>query len=131
MERIGIQLFRPIKPMLAQAAESVSEALERLETAAFEFKLDGARVQAHKRQEVVRIFTRRLNDVTNAVPEIVEMVRALPAEEMILDGETLALRSDGSPQPFQTRCEGSGAGSMSRRCAKNCLSRHFSSTVCT
>ena len=102
LERIGIQLFRPIKPMLAQAAESVSEALERLETAAFEFKLDGARVQAHKRQEVVRIFTRRLNDVTNAVPEIVEMVRALPAEEMILDGETLALRSDGSPQPFQT-----------------------------
>ncbi len=102
LERIGIQLFRPIKPMLAQSAESVSEALERLETAAFEFKLDGARVQAHKQGEDVRIFTRRLNDVTDAVPEIGEMVRALAAEEIILDGETLALRSDGSPQPFQT-----------------------------
>lgn len=101
LERIGIQLFRPIKPMLAQTAESVSEALERLETAAFEFKLDGARVQAHKRGEDVRLFTRRLNDVTPAVPEIVERVRALAAEEIILDGETLALRSDGSPQPFQ------------------------------
>ena len=102
LERIGIQLFRSIKPMLAQTAESVSEALEHLATAAFEFKLDGARVQAHKRGEDVRIFTRRLNDVTDAVPEIVEMLRALPAEEIILDGETLALRSDGSPLPFQT-----------------------------
>ena len=102
LERIGIQLFRPIKPMLAQTAESVSEALEHLATAAFEFKLDGARVQAHKRGEDVRIFTRRLNDVTDAVPEIVEMLRALSAEEIILDGETLALHSDGSPLPFQT-----------------------------
>jgi DNA ligase-1 len=102
LEHIGVQLFRPIKPMLAQTAESVAEALERLGTAAFEFKLDGARVQVHKREEDVRVFTRRLNDVTAAVPEIVETVQALPVEEIILDGETLALRPDGKPEPFQT-----------------------------
>ncbi len=99
---LGIRLFRPVQPMLAQAAEDVDEALGHLERAAFEPKLDGARIQLHKAGDDVRIFTRRLNDVTAALPEIVEAARNLPAREIILDGEAIALRPDGSPLPFQT-----------------------------
>ena len=97
----SLELFSPIRPMLAQTAEGVGDALGRLESAAFEFKLDGARIQVHKGGGDVRVFTRRLNDVTAAVPEIVEVVRELPARELILDGEVLALRADGKPHPFQ------------------------------
>jgi DNA ligase-1 len=96
-----LKLFQPLQPMLAQTAESTGEALERLEQAAFEYKLDGARVQVHKAGDEVRVYSRLLNDVTVAVPELVEAVRALPAVEAILDGEVVALRPDGSPHPFQ------------------------------
>lgn len=97
----GIVLFRPLEPMLAQTAEDVDDALARLGDAAFEYKLDGARVQVHKAGSDVRVFTRRLNDVTASAPELVEAVRALPAGELVLDGEALALRRDGGPYPFQ------------------------------
>ncbi len=99
--RFSIQLFRPVQPMLAVTAEEVGEALDRFEEAELEYKLDGARVQVHRAADDVRVYTRRLNDVTAAVPELVERVRALPAREIILDGETLAFRGDGRPQPFQ------------------------------
>jgi DNA ligase-1 len=79
-----------------------AEALERLGRAAFEFKLDGARIQVHKGGAEVKVYSRRLNEVTAAVPEVVEAVRALPSRELILDGEVIALRSDGSPHAFQT-----------------------------
>jgi DNA ligase-1 len=69
--------------------------------AELEFKLDGARVQVHKAGADVRVYSRRLNDVTVAVPELVEAVRALPTRELILDGEAIALRPDGRPHPFQ------------------------------
>ena len=97
----AIQLFRPIKPMLAQPADDLAGALGTLGRAALEYKLDGARVQAHKAGDEVRVFSRRLNDVTAAVPEIVEAVQGLPVREAILDGEAIALRPDGWPQPFQ------------------------------
>ena len=77
-------------------------ALERAGTAAFEYKLDGARVQVHKAGGTVRVFSRRLNDVTSAVPEVVELVSALPASELVLDGEVIALDADRRPLPFQT-----------------------------
>ena len=96
-----IRLFQPIQPMLAQTAEDVDEALEDLGEAALEFKLDGARVQAHKSGSQVIVFSRALKEVTAAVPEVVEAVRALPAKELILDGEVLSLRPDGRPQTFQ------------------------------
>ena len=96
-----LTLFRPLQPMLAQPAEDIDDALKQLGTAALEWKLDGARVQVHKSAEEVRVFTRSLNEVTPAVPEIVEAVRSLPSEQLILDGETIALRRDGAPQPFQ------------------------------
>ena len=102
LSRFELTLFRPVLPMLATPADDVDAALERLGTAAFELKLDGARVQVHKQGDVVRVFTRRLHEVTNAVPEIVEAVKAFDAEELILDGEAIALRPDGTPHPFQT-----------------------------
>jgi DNA ligase-1 len=99
--RFAVVLFQPLKPMLAQPAESVADALGQLGRAAFEYKLDGARIQAHKAGDEVRVFTRRLNEVTGAVPEVVEAVQALPVRKAILDGEAIALREDGTPQPFQ------------------------------
>ena len=96
-----VQLFRPIQPMLAGSAEDVSEALAELGEAALEFKMDGARVQVHKSDDNVVVYSRSLKDVTAAVPEVVEIVRALPARNLILDGEVLSLQKDGRPQPFQ------------------------------
>ncbi len=101
LSHFSIRLFRPVQPMLAQSAEDVSQALEELGDAALEFKLDGARIQVHKAAGEVHVYSRRLNDVTAAVPDIVELVRALPARELILDGEAIALRPDGAPHPFQ------------------------------
>ena len=97
-----LQLFRPLSPMLAQTATDASDAVAQLGEAAFEWKLDGARIQAHRAGDEVRLYTRALNEVTAAVPEIAAAVRALPAETLVLDGEVLALRADGSPLPFQT-----------------------------
>ena len=102
LSRFAIRLFRPVLPMLADSADDVRDALARLGEAALEFKLDGARIQVHKSGDDVRIYSRRLNEVTGAVPELVEVVRALPARELMLDGEAIALQSGGTPHPFQT-----------------------------
>jgi len=101
LARFSIRPLAPVQPMLAQPADDVAAALSELGTAAFEWKLDGARVQVHKSGGDVRVFTRSLNDVTEAVPELVEAVRVVPVRELILDGEALALTSGGAPQPFQ------------------------------
>jgi DNA ligase 1 len=101
LSRFTIRLMQPLLPMLSQSAESVEDALGQLGTAAFEWKLDGARVQIHKAGEDVRVYTRNLNDVTERVPEIVEIVRGSPRSHLILDGEAIALRPDGSPLSFQ------------------------------
>lgn len=99
--RYHIELFRPLKPMLAQAAETPESALSAFSPAAFEYKLDGVRVQIHKLGEDVRVFTRQLSDVTAAVPEIVDLVRGLAPPSLVLDGEVLSLGPDGAPEPFQ------------------------------
>jgi DNA ligase-1 len=98
-----VELFRPLQPMLAQAADDVTDALARMGEgqAAFEYKLDGARIQVHKAGDEVRVFSRQLNDVTQAVPEVAEAARRLPLRDAILDGEAIALRPDGTPLPFQ------------------------------
>jgi DNA ligase-1 len=101
LTRYAIQLFRPVEPMLASPAANVAEALEWLGEAAFELKLDGARIQVHKARGDVRVFSRGMRDVTAAVPEVVEQIQSLPAQELILDGEVIALREDGRPHPFQ------------------------------
>ncbi len=101
LAQYDVQLFRPVQPMLAQTAEDVEAALHDLGEAALEYKFDGARVQVHRSGDEVRVFTRRLNDVSAAVPEVVEAVRALPVKDLILDGEVLSMTPEGWPQPFQ------------------------------
>jgi DNA ligase-1 len=102
LARFGLEMFRPVQPMLAQTAEDGPDALARLGEAALEYKLDGARVQVHRVGRDVRVFTRQLHDVTAAVPELVEVVLGIPARQVVLDGEALALRAEGTPHPFQT-----------------------------
>lgn len=100
----GFQLepLSPLAPMLAQTAADVAEALEQFSgEVAFEWKMDGARIQVHKVADTVRIYTRSLNEVTAAVPEIAEAVQSLPVREIILDGEAIAFNAAGRPHPFQ------------------------------
>ena len=101
LDTLIIQPFRAVQPMLAGSAPEVADAVMQLGEAQLEYKLDGARIQVHKVGNEVRVYTRNLRDVTTAVPEVVESALALPARELILDGETLAVRPDGAPQPFQ------------------------------
>jgi DNA ligase-1 len=101
LEEFSVRLMQPVLPMLAQPATDAEEALAALGEALLEWKLDGARVQVHKSGEDVRVFTRSLKDVTPAVPEVVSVVRSAAARSLILDGEAIALRPDGKPQPFQ------------------------------
>jgi DNA ligase-1 len=97
-----LEILAPVAPMLAQTAADPAEALAQLGgEVAFEWKMDGARIQAHKSGDAVRIYTRNLNEVGAAIPDIVELVQALPGRELILDGEALAFGDSGRPQPFQ------------------------------
>jgi DNA ligase-1 len=99
---VGLQVGRPVSPMLASTSGSVADAVATIAAeASVEFKLDGARIQVHRRGDDVHVFTRNLADITHRVPEIVSAVRSLPVEAVILDGETLSLDADGGPRPFQ------------------------------
>jgi DNA ligase-1 len=103
VSKLQLQVFQPIKPMLAQTAEDVKEALKQHgDKTAFEYKLDGARVQIHISKETVRIFSRRLTDVTESFPEIVHLARTqIKAGKAILEGEIIAVGERGGPIPFQ------------------------------
>jgi len=101
LSRFSLRLLSPIAPMLASTADDVDAALERLGPAAFEYKLDGARIQVHKAGDDVRVFTRHLQDVTARVPEVVEWARALAVREAVVEGEAIAMRADGRPHAFQ------------------------------
>jgi DNA ligase-1 len=99
---IRLEVGRPLQPMLAQTADSSADAIERLGlSSAAEWKLDGARVQVHRAGSDVQIFTRAGNDVTPALPELVDAVRGFGGGALVLDGEALSIRPDGRPQPFQ------------------------------
>ncbi|MEO7262554.1 MAG: ATP-dependent DNA ligase [Jatrophihabitantaceae bacterium] len=98
----GLRVGHPVSPMLAQTAASTGDALSRLgDTAAFEWKLDGIRVQIHRAEDDIWIFTRGMEDVTGRLPEVVEAVRRMDTTRFVADGEVLALREDGRPAPFQ------------------------------
>jgi DNA ligase 1 len=101
LARYTLELFRPVQPMLADSAPTVRDALSEYGPAVLEWKLDGARIQVHRRGDRVAVFTRNLNDVTGRVPEVVEAMQALPAHELVLDGEVIALNSEGAPLSFQ------------------------------
>ena len=101
LEAVGLEVLRPILPMLASTAPDVAAAVAGLGLASVEWKLDGVRLQVHKRGDAVRIFTRNLNDITDRMPEVVAVIRHLPAEQVVLDGEALTMTEELRPQPFQ------------------------------
>lgn len=101
LAELSVMINHPIKMMLAQLGESIEAALGEIGTAAVEWKYDGARVQIHKDGERVRIFSRRLDNVTASLPEIAQAAKSIRAESAILDGEAVAVGNDGRPQAFQ------------------------------
>jgi DNA ligase 1 len=101
LREFGLQVGRPVLPMLAQSAPDVAEALGRISPAAVEWKLDGVRIQVHRSGDEVAVFTRTLDEITARVPEVVEAALALPVRTAVLDGEVIALRPAGRPRPFQ------------------------------
>ena len=101
LSKYQLEVFRPVQPMLADSASDIPEAFGEGGTFAVEWKLDGARIQVHKQGDRVAVYTRSLNEVTNAVPEVVSAARALPGSDLILDGEVIALAADGRPLSFQ------------------------------
>jgi DNA ligase 1 len=102
LDAFQLELFSPVSPMLAQTAADVGEALAQIAgEVAFEWKMDGARIQVHKVDQEVRIYTRGLNEVTAAIPEVVESVRGFAESTLVLDGEAIAFDASGRPHPFQ------------------------------
>ena len=104
--------------MLAKTAPSLEAALQQVETAAVEWKLDGVRIQVHRDGDDVAVFTRTLDPVGERMPEVVEAVRALPLQTVILDGEAIALRPDGRPRPFQETASRAAEPRQQRRAAR-------------
>ncbi len=97
-----LQVLRPVRPMLAGPSDGIVDALgDPPRTVTVEHKLDGARVQVHRDGDTVRVFTRTLHEVTARLPDLVELVLAMPCRSVVLDGETLTLTEDGRPRPFQ------------------------------
>src|SRR5262249_21753334 len=100
LDEFRLRVGRAVRPMLATPAETLEDALTELGECSIEHKMDGARIQVHRDGAAVWVFTRTLNEITARVPELVRVVRALPCESIVLDGETLALTDDGRPRPF-------------------------------
>jgi DNA ligase-1 len=100
LRSVGFEIFRPILPMLASTAETVADAISGFDQASVEWKLDGIRIQIHRRGDDVRIYTRNLNEITQALPGIVDAVLRLPVQQVVLDGEALWM-GDAGPAAFQ------------------------------
>lgn len=103
LSQLGLEVGRPLKPMLAQSAETVAEALDAIfPPLAFEYKLDGARLQIHKNGDDVKLFSRNLSDISASLPEIAKLVRtAVKSKTAILEGEVVAVDANGRTRPFQ------------------------------
>lgn len=101
LDAVSLQPLRPVQPMLASPGSSVADALTDAGAAQVDWKLDGIRLQAHRRGDDVALFTRNLNEVTDRLPGVVEVVRALPGGDLVLDGEAMGIMDDGSPRRFQ------------------------------
>jgi DNA ligase-1 len=105
LQRFVLEPGRPVRPMLAATAPDVRSAITKVTSTgaevAVDWKLDGIRIQVHRRGDDVLIVTRSLDDITDRLPEVVEEVRGLPASTIVLDGEALALTGAGRPLPFQ------------------------------
>jgi ATP-dependent DNA ligase I len=101
LRTVSLEVGRPIRPMLAASAPTVAAAMDRISPAAVEWKVDGIRVQLHRTADGVKVFSRTLDDITHRVPEIAQAAMSLAVTDAVLDGEAVALRSDGRPHPFQ------------------------------
>jgi DNA ligase-1 len=110
LARFRLEVGRPVGPMLASPATSLEEAIERVGEAAVDWKLDGARIQVHRDGHDVAIYSRSLDDVTARLPSVVAATLAVPAPRVVLDGEAIALRGDGRPEPFQVTSSRIAAG---------------------
>ena len=101
LKKLTITPGKPIKPMLAQLSPGISESITEMEKVICETKYDGIRVQIHHSNNETKIFTRRLENVTNALPEVVEYIEnALPDKDFIVEGEVIATK-DNKPISFQ------------------------------
>jgi DNA ligase 1 len=113
---VGLEVLRPVQPMLAATAADVAEAIGSMGLCSVEWKLDGARIQAHRSGDTVRLFTRNLNEVTARLAGVVAAVRALPGRQFVLDGEVLGVGDRERPDLFQHtmsrfgRHDGAGGG---------------------
>ena len=118
---VGLSVLTPVEPMLASSGDDPTVALARHGRSILEWKLDGARIQVHKAGDQVRVFTRSLREATAVVPEVVEVVKALPVDDAVLDGEVIALRQSGRPYPFQVTMSrfGRAAPGASSRSARS------------
>ncbi len=103
-----LEVGRPLRPMLAASAPAVATAFGRMSPAAVEWKIDGIRIQVHRHGPEVRVFTRTLDDITARLPEITRAVLASPAQDLVLDGEAIALDPGGRARPFQVTASRAG-----------------------
>ena len=102
LDEVGLELLRPIQPMLASTAPSVADAIAETGRASIEWKLDGIRIQVHRRAGEVSIYTRNLNDITERLADVADVVRSLPGDDLVLDGEALVVDpASGRPVAFQ------------------------------
>jgi DNA ligase 1 len=101
LARFALEVGRPVGPMLASPSASLEEAMGKVGEGAVDWKLDGARIQVHRDGDDVGIYSRSLDDLTSRLPEVAAAARALPVRSAVLDGEAIALREDGRPEPFQ------------------------------
>jgi len=105
LDAMDLEVGRPVQAMLAQAG-TVTDALEEWDEAGVEWKYDGARIQLHYNPDGsgsadTRVFSRNMEEVTDALPEVVEFADDTLEGPVILDGEVVAIDEDGSPLPFQ------------------------------
>lgn len=101
LSAVGLEVLRPIRPMLASTSEDLAEAMSGIDLASVEWKLDGLRIQVHRKGREVRVFTRNLNDITQGVSGVVEIAKSLPANQVVLDGEAILLDDSGLPRAFE------------------------------
>jgi DNA ligase 1 len=106
LAEIGLEVGRPVLPMLASTAPDVAAAVTKAgggpgTPVAVDTKLDGIRIQVHRHDGEIVVATRSLDDITARLPEVVEVVRSLPGDDLVLDGEAIALDETGRPRPFQ------------------------------
>ena len=127
-QKYGLEVGRPIGPMLASSAPTIEDVLAKITPAAVEWKMDGIRVQVHLRERPVRLFTRTLDDITGRLPDVVAELSRLPARDAVLDGELVALQ-EGQAGPTRSRSPPPGrhGGPVNQRpaCRRSC------STSCT